>query len=226
VGAFWRGIPPELLSWGTKELGPGAVAIETGTYLGDGAMLLSEYFIEVFTIEREVTLAKNAIKRFSEIKKVHVLTGSSREVLSDVIPNRDIPVLFWLDAHFSGGVTAGADDPCPLGFELTTICGARESKNTIILIDDIRGAVGANGWPSVVELCAIAHSNGYQGAIVDDVLVLAHKDSFSEVAAIAGNSRTFELAGKSYFWSLINKLLSIANIVVPPLAGIKRRLKF
>ena len=224
MGAFWRGIPPELLVWGSNQLGKNTVAIETGTYLGDGTNLLSEYFTKVITIERDAVLAKNASDRFATDNSITVLLGSSREVLIPNIPEKAMASFFWLDAHFSGGVTAGADDPCPLEFELKAICDVRNSENTVILIDDIRGAVGANGWPSLTELCAIASKNNFKGAIVDDVLVLAHPDNFNDIPSIAGRSRTFELAGKSYFWGLINKSLSIANVVVPPLAAVKRRL--
>ena len=224
MGAFWRGIPPELLAWGSKQLGENSIAVETGTYLGDGTQLLSEYFSSVVTIERDGVLARNASSRFAESNSIMVLQGSSRDVLVPNIPSEEKGAFFWLDAHFSGGVTAGADDPCPLEFELSAICSVRRAENTIILIDDIRGAIGANGWPSLTELCVIASKHGFKGAIVDDVLALAHPDNFNDIPSIAGRSRTFELAGKSYFWGLINRSLSVANVVVPPLAAVKRRL--
>lgn len=224
MGAFWRGIPPELLSWGSKQLGADTIAVETGTYLGDGTQLLGEHFSSVVTIERDSVLAKNASSRFADNHSITVVQGSSRDVLIPNIPSYDKGAFFWLDAHFSGGVTAGADDPCPLEFELSTICSVRRAENTIILIDDIRGAVGANGWPSLTELCVIANKNGFQGAIVDDVLALAHPENFNDIPSIAGRSRTFELAGKSYYWGLIYKSLSVANVIVPPLAAVKRRL--
>lgn len=229
MGAFWRGIPPDLLTWGASRLGSKSVALETGTYLGDGASLLSKHFSKVFTIERDEALAANATRRFVKVGSVKVLQGSSRDMLIPNMPARDTPAFFWLDAHFSGGVTAGADDPCPLEFELSSICEARDVENTIILIDDVRGAVGANGWPSVTEISGIASRHGFQGVIVDDVFVLAHHDHFEEIPKIAGQSRAVELAGKSAYWGTMQRVIKILNLLESflnslkiPLARVKR----
>ena len=87
MGAFWRGIPPELLVWGSNQLGEHAIAVETGTYLGDGTLLLSEHFSSVATIERDAVLAKNASSRFADSPSISVLHGSSRDVLVPNIPS-------------------------------------------------------------------------------------------------------------------------------------------
>ena len=66
------------------------------------------------------------------------------------------PVLFYLDAHFSGGDTGGVDidNGCPVLRELKTI-SKRNVKGDVIFIDDMRlmgkqmvaGIPGSNKYP-------------------------------------------------------------------------------
>jgi hypothetical protein len=61
--------------------------------------------------------------------------GDSRKILNSIIENED-NILFWLDAHWSGGNTYGENDECPLIEELNVIF--KFKKNYAILIDDAR----------------------------------------------------------------------------------------
>lgn len=225
VGAFWRGIPPELLFWAKSKLGSDAVAIETGTYLGDGVELLANNFLRVISIERDHDLATRAASKFSGDKSITILEGSSRNLLGKTLPDANIPTLFWLDAHYSGGITAGQDDPCPLMGELEVILQNRKSDNTIILVDDIRGAVGTNGWPTISEICEISTPANYQIVIIDDVLIATHLDNFDHLSRIAGESRSFMLAHNSANWNLMISAAKILSPLLRIIEAIQRRLK-
>jgi len=118
--------------------------IETGTYLGDGIKdyLKSKYFNKIVSIEilnKYVLLNK---KQFESESSVEVLEGESSIVLENLINNSllpEEPVLFYLDAHFSGGDTGGIeiDNGCPVLRELRSI-SKRNVKGDVIFIDDMR----------------------------------------------------------------------------------------
>ena len=111
------------------------VFVEGGTYKGSTAKNMSEKFKKVYTIEKSdvmFDLAKNNLK---DILNITMLKGDTREHLHSILKNND-NILFWLDAHWSGGLTYGEEDECPLVEELEIIF--EYNKNYVILIDDAR----------------------------------------------------------------------------------------
>jgi hypothetical protein len=136
MGVFWRGLPHFILDSCREQLGEKAVAIETGTYLGDSALLLGKSFSSCTTIELDVDLARKAQQRLGRHPNIKVLQGTTRLLLPRVLDETEGPALVWLDAHFSGGFTAGEDDKCPLMGEVEELIRGREKENTIVLIDD------------------------------------------------------------------------------------------
>jgi hypothetical protein len=181
VGVFWRGLPYFLVERSAMLLGGQSMAIETGTYLGDSAEVLASFFPNVITIERDEKLAKNASNRFLGKENIKVLLGSSRELLRNAIPELSTPVLFWLDAHYSGGVTAGEDDPCPLLEELSAIASCRDAVNSIVLIDDARALTGSDGWPTIDEVCKQFELGSWCVAAIDDVLICSNRNFVEEL---------------------------------------------
>lgn len=111
--------------------------VETGTFNGDTTAAVANIFAECFTIELSPTLHMRALERFAPTPNVRCLQGDSVAVLPDVIEQIKMPTLFWLDAHFSGGVTANAGHD-PLLDELAAIY-ARGGGRDVVLIDDARG---------------------------------------------------------------------------------------
>ena len=101
--------------------------------------------------------------------------GNSRDVLPRLVPlfAGDNRVLFWLDAHYSGGVTYGQQDECPLLDELTIIFeNLSENKDIMILVDDIR-VFGVNpSYPSKASIIQLAANRGFSWDIVFDVMIL------------------------------------------------------
>ena len=129
------GVLPEQLAASLRDRLSLVRAIETGTYRGRGTRLLGSLFAEVITIEVAPALAQAAKMSLTNIAGVTVQEGSSRYILPNLIdPSK--PTLYWLDGHWSGGVTGGAEDECPVLAELSAIAGGH--PDDCILIDDAR----------------------------------------------------------------------------------------
>jgi len=117
------------------------VFVETGTFRGDCAAREAAWFRHVFTIELDPELAEAARKRFADEPNVEVIEGDSGEVLPFLIarPELQEPALFYLDGHWSGGITARGrldEDGCPLLREMEAL--GHRSFADIIVIDDAR----------------------------------------------------------------------------------------
>lgn len=118
-----------------QAFGAGAF-IETGTFLGDSAASAAEVFPEVHTIELSQSLYLQASARFAQDPSVHVYFGDSSSVLPSLVRGLTGRALFWLDGHYSEGVTAKGDCNTPIFEELAAI-QRHSSVSHILLIDDI-----------------------------------------------------------------------------------------
>ena len=93
----------------------------------------------MFTIEPDPELAARAHKRFSHMPTVTVIEGASEDVLPDLLPRIVGPVAFWLDGHFSGGVTHRGNTDTPILAELTTIEQHLPTLQPVtVIVDDMR----------------------------------------------------------------------------------------
>ena len=173
MGFLWQSVPMPIIEFAKEYLGPEAIVIETGTYLGDGAALLSKHFREVITIELDERLASDATERFLLCPAVRVICGESNGVLNKYPFAECTPYLFWLEAHYSSGSTAGEDDPCPLILEIDTIVSKLPPNSPyLILIDDVRCIGTEDGWPTWTEIVELTHKNGLEFGVFDDVMVI------------------------------------------------------
>jgi hypothetical protein len=77
--------------------------------------------------------------------------GNSSKVLPKIIKEIEEPCLFWLDAHYSEGITVKGDKETPIMEELNHIF-SHSIKDHVILIDDARCFTGINDYPSIEEL--------------------------------------------------------------------------
>jgi hypothetical protein len=125
--------------------------VETGTYLGDMVWATIDIFDEIYSIELDEFLFRRAQAQFSNFDHVRILQGESVGALPEVLTRITRPCLFWLDAHYSGGVTARGTTETPIMEELECILGA-PSMNHVMLIDDARCFVGANGYPTMEQV--------------------------------------------------------------------------
>jgi hypothetical protein len=135
-----------------------ATLIETGTFLGDTVHALRHRFKAIFSIELSNELAAKAKHRFQGHSHIHILQGDSGEVLPQILSNISTRALFWLDGHYSGGVTAQGKLDTPVMKELRTIL-AHSVKDHVVLIDDARLFDGTNDYPAVEELRELLVSN-------------------------------------------------------------------
>lgn len=155
--SLMRGLPdlptPREKAWTLIQYGSRnrlSTLVETGTYRGETVAECLRHFDRIFTIELDPALHAAARARFAGEARVTLIQGDSCSELSALALNIAGPALFWLDAHYSAGVTAkGPDDP-PLRWELQAI--ARRSEPDVVLIDDVR-LMGVNpGYPSLEEI--------------------------------------------------------------------------
>jgi hypothetical protein len=177
MGLFHSGVPPWLVEWASSQTGV-RLAIETGTFSGGSAALLARQFGRCTTIELDPRLASTATKRFAGNPDVDVLHGSSRDLLPVLCAEMDQPAFFWLDGHWSGGTTAGADDPCPVMAELDAIAASPEPTDNVVAIDDARlFGYGQEldptmrHWPSLVTVLERVEKIGLRTFCLDDVIV-------------------------------------------------------
>lgn len=111
------------------------VFIETGTYKGSTILNMVPLFDELHTIEFGKEIYEDLINRYGE-SKINFHNGDSAEKLSEILKNIDKKVLFFLDAHYSGGDTAGSWENVPLLKELEAII--EWGKPCVVIIDDVR----------------------------------------------------------------------------------------
>ena len=79
--------------------------------------------------------------------------------------------MFWLDAHYSSGVTARGVVDSPIAQELETIF-SHPAKGHVILIDDAREFTGHGGYPTIEELYefVLARKPGWRMLVYNDMI--------------------------------------------------------
>lgn len=127
------------------------ILIETGTYLGETTQSCVNDFKQLISIELDQQLFENATAKFAGNNKVTILQGDSGTLLKEVISTISKPCLFWLDGHYSEGVTAKGTLNTPIIDELNAIFN-HAVKNHVIIIDDARCFIGQDDYPSIDEL--------------------------------------------------------------------------
>lgn len=124
--------------------------VETGTYYGDTTWAVMDLFDRSFTIELDDALHELAVRRFADRPQVRVLHGDSGEVLPSLLDELVDPALYWLDGHYSGGVTAKGSLDTPIMKELDAIM--TRGGTFVVLIDDARLFDGTHDYPKLEDL--------------------------------------------------------------------------
>lgn len=125
--------------------------IETGTYQGDMVEAMKDVFNTIYSIELDGELYRRAKERFSSMDHISIIHGDSGKVLPEVLAKLKEPCLFWLDGHYSAGITAKGDADTPINEELDHILNHPVAGH-VILIDDARLFVGEDHYPKIDEL--------------------------------------------------------------------------
>ena len=115
-----------------KDLYP--LFVETGTYLGETIRPMEPYFKNLYTIEISPLLHEQA-KNLYRGNKIKFLLGDSSVVLTSLISELNDNTIFFLDGHWSSGITGRGFKDCPLVEEINTIFENFKHK-AIIIVDD------------------------------------------------------------------------------------------
>ncbi|GCL40005.1 hypothetical protein SR1949_51370 [Sphaerospermopsis reniformis] len=151
--------------------------VETGTYMGNTIQAVSRNFRRLYSIELSEELYQNARFKFANQPHISLYQGDSSVVLPQIIENIEEPVLFYLDAHYSGGITSCGDKDTPILTELTNILNHPLKHQHIILIDDARCFNGSNDYPDLSDLQQfILGSKVYQSCYVLNDIIRIHND--------------------------------------------------
>ena len=147
------------------------ILIETGTYLGDMVYAMRKSFSKILSFELDQTLAEQARKRFANDNHITIIQGDSGRLLGDYLADIREPCLFWLDGHYSGGITARGALETPIKNELTYIL-SHPVDGHVILIDDARCFTGENDYPTLQDLREFLNERkpGWQFSVDTDVI--------------------------------------------------------
>jgi hypothetical protein len=127
------------------------VLVETGTYLGDTLWFFRNEFAQMYSIEVQPDLARLARERFANRPGIKIVEGDSAECLQRIVPEITEPCVYWLDGHYSAGLTGRGSSDCPIWGEFKAIVSAGKAP-ALILIDDARCFGVDKDYPSLAEL--------------------------------------------------------------------------
>jgi hypothetical protein len=149
--------------------------VETGTYMGEMVNAVKNRFDQIYSIELGLELYENAKRRFADKKNITIIHGDSGEVLGEVLSHVNQPCLFWLDGHYSGGITVKGEVETPIRRELSHIFNHSIASHHVILIDDARCFIGDHDWPTIEELRNMCSSAGFDAFEVKHDVIRIHK---------------------------------------------------
>jgi FkbM family methyltransferase len=230
VGALNFGLDQELLKALRRQI-PLEIFVETGTFEAGTTLAAAPLFRRVWTMELSAELHERARQKLAHLSHVEALCGSSPKMLRAFAPQWSAAsVLYWLDAHWCGGVTGGATQECPLLGELDALGGLNEES--VVLIDDARYFLGpppaphnAAHWPRLLDVIAALRqlSTRHDLWAINDVLIYApdriatdvveygrtHGIDIAALASVAvGNARAAAIRGSQIPESGFNQALA------------------
>lgn len=167
-------VPPDRVKHKLIELAAVAagarVVVETGTYWGDTTAYFAVRGYQVHSIELSPRLTALAEKRFKRLSNVHLYQGDSGEILSEVIGGIGEPICFWLDGHYSGGVTAGVGADVPILREIEVVGQHPVRAQHVIVVDDMNSFDGGE-YPTVAEVVRGARRVGFDESHLESNLL-------------------------------------------------------
>lgn len=149
------------------------VFIETGTYYGKTTREASALYDEVYSVELSSHLYNDCVNALASQPNVHLYNGESPEFLKNILSTIKGTPLFWLDAHYSSGVTAHGKKETPVVEEVEAIQKSG-IKNGVVMIDDMRYfCTTYKSYPSLTEICnlVLKINPDYQLILLGDVLI-------------------------------------------------------
>lgn len=153
---------------------PDAIWIETGTFEGETTEFLSRQAKCVYSIEPEPKLFANAKIKLAGHKNIELINGLSEEVFKSLLDRVNGDICFWLDGHFSGGITHQGPQDTPIVDELALIESHLPNwGDTRIFIDDIRcfDPMLYPGYPPLDHIVDWALRNNLSWSIEHDIFI-------------------------------------------------------
>ena len=154
---------------------PNAQWIETGTYMGTTTEFLAGHFPLIHSIEPGEDLFNNAVNRFEGKKNINLYNDVSENVLPKLLPELSGEINFWLDGHYSEGVTFQGEKDFPVEDELAAIkSNLPNFTKVVILIDDVRCFLSASqyDYPSLDDLVDWAREQKFSWRIEHDIFIM------------------------------------------------------
>jgi hypothetical protein len=98
------------------------VAVETGTFMGDGTRVMSQNFEKVHTIELDKTLHAETSKTLLQENYINVVChlGDSGAIVEELSKKLDRSTMFFLDAHWSGDTSVNWGESDWKGYDKNT----------------------------------------------------------------------------------------------------------
>jgi hypothetical protein len=113
-----------------------SIFVESGTYQGSTILHMEPYFSKLYTIEIREVLC-DYVKQYYCGDKIAFYMGDSAERMNEVAPDVQGPAIYFLDAHYSSGITGRGEKDCPLYEELQSIALLHRDK-AIVIVNDVR----------------------------------------------------------------------------------------
>jgi hypothetical protein len=153
-----------------------ATWIESGTFMGDTTSVLSKVAKMVYSIEPEPTLFSKAEQKFRNTSNIKIIKGLSEDVFPKIIPTISGNICFWLDGHYSAGITFKGPQDTPISDELTVIGrNITKTRKIVVMIDDVRCFDPKNpeysAYPPVDVLVAWAREHSLSWHIEHDIFI-------------------------------------------------------
>ncbi len=169
MGLIYKGMPIDLVQNISATHKP-EIFVETGTYFGDSVAEAEPMFPLCYSIEIVDELYAQAQERFKDQHNIKLLHGNSAAKIAEIDFSDCKSAFFWLDAHYSGGVTGGEGE-CPLIKEIEYISAL--PIDTYIFIDDARFILSpyqGERYCTLEKLFSILPKKNYNVVINDIVM--------------------------------------------------------
>jgi hypothetical protein len=130
----------------------------------------------VHTIEPETKLYERAKKVCKKYPNVNIYNDISENVFPELLPKLNGDINFWLDGHYSGGITFQGPCDTPILSEINCISANIEQFDKIcVFIDDVRCFKPVlkkySEYPTIDTLVEWATSNKLNWEIEHDIFI-------------------------------------------------------
>lgn len=144
--------------------------VETGTADGATTLALKNDFDRLITIELDYERYLHVLTSdFVPYPQILPIWGDSGKVLVELVHWLTEPALYWLDAHYCGGVSG--DEDTPIRTELLAI-GKSAREGSLIVVDDAHLFGIDPAYPTLGWMQQWADGHGYSMALNDDLIEL------------------------------------------------------